>query len=320
MVTSSARFEIVRQIFNALGSIENSPFLKSFKSNIKLESNFTFPKRIKVCSHYKSTTLEKYKKSRNTKRFICKNYHKTFITSGNMILFKAKRSVPIENFFIHCPIKKFYFKKDTQIYNINTVNTNVTFNWQYNIPEALRQMQKNIILSGIVKCDETFMPISHKECHMGFNFPDSAKYCGTTTIRYSLLKNLPCMPYAINLSIKLERKSIFSTANLSPYLKLSNKINLNHSRISQNNYPNRSFNIQVNNNYHIRLEPMITYNFKSVSSKYLNYYHLCSNHISFPKESRKKKGWILFRNLPEANYLVRCANIIDRHIMPLLVA
>ena len=181
-------------------------------------------------------------------------------------------------------------------------------------------MQKNIILSGIVKCDETFMPISHKECHTGFNFPDSAKYCGTTTIRYSLSKNLPCMPYAINLSIKLERKSIFSTANLSPYLKLSNKIDLNYSRISQNNYHNRSFNIQVNNNYHIRLEPMITYNFKSVSSKYLNYYHVCSNHISFPKESSKKKGWILFKNLPGANYLVRCANIIDRHIMPLLVA
>ena len=205
--------------------------------------------------------------------------------------------------------------------------------------KALRQYYRNDESYRIVEADETFKPISHKGHHKDFNFLCSAKHRGAANTKRGLSKELVCVPCVVNLNDKsvakianlgkpnvkalnsvingkAEKESVFVTDSLRSYLKLSNKMSLSRIRIPRNKYSNCSFNIQVVNNYHSRLKSMLVYNFKDVSTKYLNSYLIYHNFVNFAKESRKDKGQILFNHIPNTD----CISVANRPAVPLLVA
>ncbi|ANE35595.1 IS1595 family transposase (InsA domain) [Campylobacter iguaniorum] len=339
MATSNVELEIVKQLFSTLSDDDKKSFLKSIKSK-KQEQNFTFTKKIKECPHCKSTHFVKNGKVQGRQRFICMDCYKTFAQTNNTILYCVKKDLSVWEKYIHCMIEKYSLRKTAQICGISLPTA---FAWRHKILDALQEIQENVKLDGIIETDETFMPISYKGHHKDFNFPRSAKHRGTTNTNRGLSKELVCIPCAVNLNGKsvakianlgkpnvkalnsvifgkVEKESVFVTNSLRSYLKLSNEMNLNHIRIPRNKHSNGSFNIQVVNNYHSRLKSMLVYNFKGVSTKYLNNYLVYHNFVNFAKESRKDKEQMLLNHILNTNCLSQSISVANRPAVPLLVA
>jgi transposase-like protein len=341
MATSKAELEIVKQLFSTLSDDDKKSFLKSIKSKEKSEPNFTFTKEIKECPHCKSTHFKKNGiRSNGSQSFLCLDCNKSFVTSKNTILYGIKKDLSVWKRYIHCMIEKYSLRKTAEICGISLPTA---FAWRHKILDALQQMQDSVKLDGVVEADETFMPISYKGHHKDFNFPRLAKKRGTTNTKRGLSKELVCIPCVVNLNGKsvakianlgkpnvkalnsvingkVERESVFVTDSLRSYLKLSNEMSLNHIRIPRNKHSNGSFNIQVVNNYHSILKSMLVYNFKGVSTKYLNNYLVYHNFVNFAKESRKDKEQILFNHILNTDCISQSISVANRPAVPLLVA
>lgn len=340
MTTSKAGLEIVKQLFSTLSDDDKKSFLKSIKSKEKLEQNFTFTKEIKECPHCKSTRFKKNGTTHRRQRYICNDCKKTFTITNDTILFSSKKDLSVWKKYIHCMIEKYSLRKTAEICGINL---STAFNWRHKILDTLQEIQENVKLDGIIEADETFMPISYKGHHKDFNFPRSAKHRGTANTKRGLSKKLVCIPCVVNLNGKsvakianlgkpnvkalnsvifgkVEKESVFVTDSLRSYLKLSNEMSLNHIRIPRNKHSNGSFNIQVVNNYHSCLKSMLVYNFKGVSTKYLNNYLVYHNFVNFAKESRKDKEQILLNHILNTDCISKTESLRDRPSVPLLVA
>ena len=162
------------------------------------------------------------------------------------------------------------------------------------------------MLDGIVEADEAFMPISYKGKHKNFKLPRLAKHRGTANTKRDLSKDLVCIPCGVNLngksiskisnlgkpkltdlqnilSSQIGKGSVFVTDSFGAYSKLSNDLELDHIRIPRNKYTNGAFNIQIINNYHSILKSILVYNFKGISTKYLNNYLVYHNFVNFAK-------------------------------------
>ncbi|WP_459817390.1 IS1595 family transposase [Campylobacter concisus] len=340
MATSKAGLEIVKQLFSTLSDDDKKSFLKSIKSKEKSEQNFTFTKEIKECPHCRSTRFKKNGITHGKQRYICNDCKKTFAITNDTILFSSKKDLSVWKKYIHCMIEKYSLRKTAEICDINL---STAFNWRHKILDTLQEMQESVKLDGIIEADETFMPISYKGHHKDFNFPRSAKHRGTANTKRGLSKELVCIHCVVNLDGKfiakisnlgkpnivslsrviqgrIERESIFVTDSLRSYLKLSNDMNLNHIRIPRNKHINGGFNIQVVNSYHSRLKAMLTYNFKGVSTKYLNNYLVYHNFVNFAKESKRDKERILLNHIINTDCISKIESLKDRPSVPLLVA
>ncbi|WP_462109165.1 IS1595 family transposase [Campylobacter concisus] len=339
MATTKAGLEIVKQLFSTLSDDDKKSFLKSIKSKEKSEQNFTFTKEIKECPHCRSTRFKKNGTTHGKQRYICNDCKKTFAITNDTILFSSKKDLSVWKKYIHCMIEKYSLRKTAEICDINL---STAFNWRHKILDALQEMQESVKLDGIIEADETFMPISYKGHHKDFNFPRSAKHRGTANTKRGLSKELVCIPCVVNLDGKsiakisnlgkpnivslsrviqgrIERESIFVTDSLRSYLKISNDMNLNHIRIPRNKHINGGFNIQVVNSYHSRLKAMLTYNFKGVSTKYLNNYLVYHNFVNFAKESKQDKERILLNHIINTDCISKIESLKDRPSVPLLV-
>lgn len=340
MATSNVELEIVKQLFSTLSSDDKKSFLKSIKSKEKSEQNFTLLRELKECPHCKSTNFKKNGTTHGKQRYICNDCKKTFAITSNTILFSTKKDLSLWEKYIHCMIEKYSIRKTAKICGINPTTA---FNWRHKILDALQKMQDEVKLDGVVEADETFLPLSFKGHHKNFKLPRLAKHCGTANTKRGLSKELVCIPCVVNLDGKsiakisnlgkpnivslskviqgrIERESIFVTDSFRGYLKLSNDMNLNHIRIPRNKHINGSFNIQVVNSYHGRLKAMLTYNFKGVSTKYLNSYLVYHNFVNFAKESRQDKERILLNHILNTDCISKIESLRDRASVPLFVA
>lgn len=116
---------------------------------------------------------------------------------------------------------------------------------------------------------------------------------------------------------KITRDSVLVTDSFRAYLKLAKDMQLSHIRIPRNHYKVGTFNIQTINSYHSRLKSMITYNFKGVSTKYLNNYLVYHNFVNFAKDSRDNKESILFNFIQNTKCLSKSIDIANRPAIPL---
>ncbi|WP_267523179.1 IS1595 family transposase [Campylobacter sp. MG1] len=341
MATSSTELEIVKQLFNTLSDDDKKSFLKSIKNKEKPEKKITFTKEIKECPYCKSTHFKKNGTRNNGKQsFFCLDCKKSFVASNNTILYGVKKDLSVWKKYIHCMIEKYSLRKTAEICGISLPTA---FVWRHKILDALQEMQNKVKLNGIVEADETFLPISYKGHHKDFNFPRLAKKRGTSATLRGLSKEQVCISCAINhnglsiskvsnlgkpklvnllnvLANKIAKNSIFVTDSFRAYLKVASDLDLNHIRIPRNKYTCGSFNIQTINNYHSKLKAMIVYNFKGVSTKYLNNYLVYHNFVNFAKENRKDKERILLKHILNNNCISKNINIANRLAVPLLVA
>lgn len=70
---------------------------------------------------------------------------------------------------------------------------------------------------------------------------------------------------------------------------------------------------------HCRLKSILVYNFKGVSTKYINNCLVYYNFVNFAKESRKDKEQILLNHILNTDCISRTESLRDRPSVPLLV-
>ncbi|HEH5237354.1 IS1595-like element ISCco3 family transposase [Campylobacter jejuni] len=330
--------EIIKQLFNSLSDTDKKTLIKSLKSGNKSKTapKFSIIKEIKECPHCKSSKFVKNGTSRGTRRFLCRECGKSFTTTNNTIFANGKKDLSVWQKYIHCMIEKYPLRKTAEICGVSLPTA---FAWRHKILDALQEMQEQVKLDGVVEADETFVPLSFKGHHKSFNLPRLAKHRGEPATRRGLSKEQVCVTCCVNLdglsiskisnlgkpklkdlekvlSGKINQDSVFVTDSFRAYLKLSNDMELNHIRIPRNKYSNGAFNIQVINSYHSRLKAMLTYNFKGVSTKYLNNYLVYHNFVNFAKDSRSDKERILLNHIISTDCISKSIDIANRPAIP----
>ncbi|MPB26169.1 IS1595 family transposase, partial [Campylobacter coli] len=253
------------------------------------------------------------------------------------IFFSVKKDIKTWKLYIHCMIEKYSLRKTAKICNISLPTA---FAWRHKILDALQIMMSEVELNGIVEADETFIPLSFKGNHKNFKLPRLAKKRGTPATKRGLSREQVCVSCGINLNClsiakvsnlgkpklkdlekvlngKIIKDSMFVTDSFRAYLKLAKDMELSHIRIPRNKYKAGTFNIQTINSYHSRLKAMITYNFKGVSTKYLNNYLVYHNFVNFAKDNKNDKEIILFDFIQENDCISKSINIANRPNIPL---
>ena len=330
--------EIIRQLFNSLSDDDKKSFIKYLKlKDNDYRQNLNIKKEVSCCPHCQSTKFIKNGTSRGTKRLLCKECGKSFTTTTNTIFFNVKKDMSIWQKYIQCMIEKYSLRKTADICDISLPTA---FAWRHKILDALQKMHDEVKLDGVVEADETFFPLSFKGHHKEFNLPRLAKHRGEPAIRRGLSKEQVCVSCGVNLNGlsvskisnlgkpklqdiervldgKITKDSILVTDSFRAYLKLANGMGLSHIRIHRKSHKVGAFNIQTINSYHSRLRAMLIYNFKGVSTKYLNNYLVYHNFVNFAKETRKDKEMILFDFIQKTKCLSLVKNISNRPNIPL---
>ncbi|MFL1707540.1 IS1595 family transposase [Campylobacter sp. MOP7] len=330
--------EIIRQLCNSLSNDDKKSLIKFLKlKDSDDKQNLNIKKEVSCCPHCQSAHFVKNGTSRGTKRFLCKDCGKSFTTTTNTIFFNAKKDILIWQKYIHCMIEKYSLRKTAEICDISLPTA---FAWRHKILDALQKMQDEVKLDGIVEADETFMPISFKGHHKNFNLPRLAKHRGEPATRRGLSKEQVCVSCGVNLNglsiskisnlgkpklqdiekvliNKIQNDSILVTDSFRAYLKLAKDLNLSHIRIPRNHYKVGTFNIQTINSYHSRLKSMLIYNFKGVSTKYLNNYLVYHNFVNFAKDTKTNKENILLNHILNTNCISKSIKIANRTNIPL---
>lgn len=92
-------------------------------------------------------------------RYICKDCHKSFSDNNNSIVYKSKYTYDEWIQFINCELHDYILKDEAT--QINVSQTTV-FSWRHKIYQAISEVKKSIVLSGIIQIDGTFVPINLK--------------------------------------------------------------------------------------------------------------------------------------------------------------
>ncbi|QKF91590.1 IS1595 family transposase [Campylobacter sp. CCUG 57310] len=337
MSIRTTELDIIKQLFDNLNEKDRKDFIKSIKQHSKKPKNIATTHKANHCPHCNSLSFVKNGKKNNSQRYICRDCGKTFTDTNKTILFSSKKDISVWQKYIYCMIEKYSLHKTAEICDI-CVDT--AFNWRHKILDALQKMQDEVRLDGVVEADETFTPLSFKGHHKNFNLPRLAKHRGTRASLRGLSKEQVCVTSGINLNglsiakisnlgkpkltdlqkvldKKIVSDSVLVTDSFRAYLKLAKDMNLSHIRIPRNHYKAGAFNIQVVNSYHSRLKSMLIYNFKGVSTKYLNNYLVYHNFVNFAKESRNDKEIILLDFIQKTECISLVRSISGRPNIPL---
>ncbi|ELT8390277.1 IS1595-like element ISCco4 family transposase, partial [Campylobacter coli] len=333
------KLDIIKQFFDSLSDKEKENFLNSLtepKANNKIIDKY----KATHCPYCNSDKFVKNGKAKTHQRYICKTCNKTFTDTNKTILFNTKKDIGIWYKYIDCLVNKYPLRKTAKICGISLPTA---FVWRHKILDTLQTMMNETTLNGVVEADETFLTLSYKGNHKNFKLPRKAKKRGTSATLRGLSKEQVCISCAINhnglsiskvsnlgkpklvnllnvLANKIAKNSIFVTDSFRAYLKVASDLDLNHIRIPRNKYTCGSFNIQTINNYHSKLKAMIVYNFKGVSTKYLNNYLVYHNFVNYAKNTLDNKISILFNYIQKTECFTRSFNMSNRPSVPLLVS
>lgn len=126
------------------------------------ESNQKIIKRERksiLCPDCKSSSISKNGTKDGKQRYICKDCHKSFSDSNNSIVYKSKYTYDEWIQFINCELHDYTLKDEASEVNIDITTA---FSWRYKLYEAISEVKKSIVLSGIIQIDGTFTPINLK--------------------------------------------------------------------------------------------------------------------------------------------------------------
>lgn len=286
------------QIFNNLSESEKKAFLRKVKG--ENSTTKATERSVCKCAYCNSQHIVKFGKSaKGEQRYLCKDCNRSFTSKTNTILYKSPYPEGVWRKYINSMMQGMSIRKSAKECGINT---DTAFKWRHKILDSLQSMHREVKLDGVVEADETFFPLSFKGNHKksNFNLPrESHKRCKCTYTR-GISSEQVCVPCAINLNglsksvitnlgkptVKDLRKvfsrsivenSVLVTDRNSVYNKIANEHNLQLVQIKSGKGSKGTFNIAKINSYHCILKMFIIYNFRGVSTKYLNNYLIWNN-------------------------------------------
>ncbi len=279
-------------------------------------------------------------KRNGRQRYKCKTTGKFFTTTTGDVLYYSKKPLAVWKKYIDCLINCFSLKKCAEICEISL---KTAFAWRHKILDALRIMQDEVKLSGVVEADETYLAISyagnHKKSKVGFVMPRKARKrggevhlrglshervcipCAVTRDKLSVAK-VGCLGNASNKAIvgvlggNIETGSILCTDKSRAYKKLVESNGLEQVKIEGGRSRRGVFSIQTVNNYHSNLKTFMR-KFYGVSTKHLNNYLVYHNFLRGVVGSQRDKVKTLFDFIIGVDCFTTWAEVTNRPNLPL---
>lgn len=282
-----------------------------------VEAFLSSKKEVHVCPHCGGKHIVRNGKTRSGhQRFVCRDCRKTIGLSKETILFSTKKDIETWSAFVWCMVQKYSLRKCAAHCQINLTTA---FVWRHKILDALSNMMNEVILQGIVECDETYQLISFKGNHKNsksFKMPRKAHRRGGKASKRGLSKEQVCVTTGVDmgrhsvgrisnlgrpshhdlsavLGWKIAAGAALVTDSHRGYCKLAGDMELSHVRIPRNRHAVGSFNIQMVNNYHASLKRMLNGTFMGVATKYLNNYVVYHNLVNFASGSEAHKESVM---------------------------
>ena len=254
------------------------------------------------------------KRKDGVQRFLCRDCHRSFIASTDSITSRTRKSISVWATYLKCMLDQKTLKQSSAECDISI---STAFTWRHKILDTLSELTEKAYLTGVVEADETFFPLSFKGNHNKSNFklPRESHHRGKSNHKRGISSDQVCVPCAINLnglsksvitnlgkptvkdlrkvfSRSIAENSVLVTDRNSAYNKIANEHNLQLVQIKAGKGSVGTFNIAKINSYHSILKMFIIYNFKGVSTKYLNNYLIWNNIKNYDLGSEEEKEQI----------------------------
>lgn len=138
-------------LINLLPSVKKSKF--SNQKIIKRE-------RVEIsCPNCNSITVKRNGAKDSRQRYLCKDCNKSFSDNNNSIVYKSRYTYEQWIQFINYELHDYTLKDESaELY----VSQTTVFSWRHKFYQAIFEVEKTIILSGMVQIDGTFVPINLK--------------------------------------------------------------------------------------------------------------------------------------------------------------
>lgn len=225
--------------------------------------------------------------------------------------------------------------------SICSIHKDTAFIWRHKVLDALQNMAKSVNLDGIIEADKTFFAISYKGNHTRsttFTMPKASYKRGHSSHLRGLSHENVCVPCAVNrngqsiakitntgrVSTKdlhklydgrIKENSVLVTDKMNSYKRFATKNDINLVQLKTGRTKKGIYNIQHINSYHNELKRFI-YQFKGVSTKYLNNYLVWNNLINYAKETDAEKKNIFVTFVLTISKIIRNKDIPNRESVP----
>ena len=130
--------------------------MKSKKSNQKIIKR---ERKTILCPYCKSMKIYKNGTKDGKQRYKCRECCRYFSDNNNSIVYKSKYTYDDWIKFIDYELHDYILKDESAELNISKTTM---FSWRHKLYEAIAEVKKSIILSGIIQIDGTFVPINLK--------------------------------------------------------------------------------------------------------------------------------------------------------------
>lgn len=318
------RISVVKQLFDSLSEDEQTALLaqivKEFKSATSPDKpgqsaagvvNSRPQPECRRCVHCGSDEIVKSGKNGNgTQRYKCKHCGKLFTATRLSVTFNSKKPPEVWRKYCECFLDKLSLRRCAEICDINL---ETAFNWRHKILDALSKKQRELVLTGVVESDETFLPVSYKGCrHLRERHDREPRMRGGIRCKRGHSREQVCVSCSVNhnrqaggavtnlghpsladlaavLNGRVASGAMLVTDGNPSYARIAAENDLTHIKIPRRQHKSGNFNIQTVNNCHSQLKEMIKHRFKGVATKYLNNYVAYSNLVNIAAGSATEK-------------------------------
>lgn len=344
---------VVMQMYQSLSPEEKAAFLRMLGLPPELTeiidsetieaflAKHRFPHGEVCCVHCGNIDVKKNGRTRSGhQRFYCKGCHQSFTYATKTIFGGAKRPLDTYLRYVHCMILGLTVRDSAQECHISK---NTSFFLRHKILDALQEMQRKVVLDGIVEGDETYFSISFKGNHSRskrFVMPRDPHKRGERASKRGLSKEKVCVPCAVNrdgksvsrisclgkpsvesidlvLGRHIEPGAVFCTDKLNSYVGFAEQNDINLLQIKSKHRMMGALGIQRINGYHSQLKDFMV-RFHGVATKYLNNYLVWNNLRNFARGNANFKESIWNKHNATALYWGSKWTYMDRPPIPLL--
>lgn len=284
--------------------------LKTFLTNERFSGG-------RVCPLCGSTTVVRNGHTKNkTRRYFCRDCHKSFVITTNSITFGTHKSLEVWEKFVSYMVYGMPSLRDLAA--ACGISKNTAFAWRHKIFDTLHKMADNVVLDGIVEADEMFFPVSYKGNHVAsksFVMPRPAHVDGVRSTKRGISRDQVCVVCAVNrdgLSIckvsnlgrvstenlfkafngRIKPGSTFCTDKMHAYKAFARENELTHIETKAGTSKSGIYGIDHVDGYHSGLKGYMK-RFRGVATKYLNNYIVWNNFVNFAKNTKPEKLKIL---------------------------
>lgn len=275
-----------------------------------------------------------------TQKYMCRDCGKSFVITTNSIVSGTHKDLYTWQKYIDCMMNGFSVRKTASICGIHK---DTAFIWRHKVLDALQNMAESVNLDGIIEADETFFAISYKGNHTRsttFTMPRASYKRGHSSHLRGLSHEKVCVPCAVNrngqsiakitntgrVSTKdlhklydgrIKENSVLVTDKMNSYKRFATKNDIDLVQLKTGRTKKGIYNIQHINSYHGELKRFL-YQFKGVSTKYLNNYLVWNNLINYAKETDAEKKNIFTTFVLTTSKTIRNKDIPNREPVPLV--